>query len=234
MSKNSEFKWVFRQTIEYKGAFKRTTMKLMEIFKDGMGQGEWDEEEIRRQLKSSNILGFLEDKETEAYGYFIATVPEEKFNGKQLLWIDACSVREKYQQYGYFTKGIEEILNIYKEYDFGYIGGRSQNPIIFRIFDKLSSNDFYPFGKCYTAEIIDYLKRVIENEIKRPSEEESQGLNVKNGIIKNAFWHKKLGTYKIDFANNEILKYEKLLLEWGFDRFNGDAVVLFKDLKQSP
>ncbi len=228
--KSLDLKWNFRKTAECKEDLTGIVAKVIDVFNDGMKQGEWKPHNVKRQLNSSHILGLLEDERGNAYSYFFATIPKQRFNGRHLLWIDACSVRQKFQKYGHFLKGIEVIKTIYTQYDFGYVGGRSQNPIVFRTLDKLSSNPYYPFDKLYTPEIIAFLKSTIKNEVKRPSENTSQGLNVENGIVTNAYWHKKLGDYKVDLNNDGILGYEKKLSKWNFDRCNGDAVVLFKEL----
>lgn len=223
-------KWNFKETAEYKADLEITIAKIIDVFIDGMGQAGWEPYKVKRQLNSSNILGLLEGENREAHGYFFATIPKKKFNGKHLLWIDACSVRQSIQKLGYFSKGVEEIKNIYKDCDFGFVGGRSQNPIVFRTIDKLSTKVYYPFDKLYTNEIIAFLKNTIKNEVKRPSEKKEQGLNHENGIVTNAYWGKKLGNYKVDLNNNAILGYEKKLSEWNFDRCKGDAVIILKEL----
>lgn len=230
LCKSLTLKWNFKKTSEYKLDLENTIAKITDLFNDGMGQEGWKPYKIKRQLKSSHVLGFLEDEYGKDFSYFFATIPKKRFDGKHLLWIDACSVRQRFQRNGIFSKGVEEIKNIYKKYNFGYVGGRSQNPIVFRTIDKLSSDIYYPFDKLYPSEMINFLKDTIKNEVKRPSETKEQGLNLENGIVTNAYWGKKLGNYKVDLNNEDILRYEKKLSEWGFDRCNGDSVIILKQI----
>ncbi len=228
--KSLTLKWNFKKRKEYDLIIDETVNKLIDIFNDGMGQSEWKPNKVKRQLKSSHVLGLLEDEQGKSYSYFFATIPRRKLNEKNLLWIDACSVRMKYQKFGLFAKAIEQLKTSYPKYNFGFAGGRSQNPIVFKIIDKLSDKAFYPFDKLYSIEQIEFLKETIKNEVGRPSNNKDQHLNQENGILTNAYWHRRLGNYPVDLNNEIVLRYEKKLSSWNFDRCNGDAVVLLKEL----
>jgi len=224
--------WHFSQTDEIPAAlFPEIARDILDVFNDGMGQGEWNWsiDQIEKTFESSDILGLLKNETGECGGYFFATLPQETLFRKSVLWIDACSVRKALQRNGYFHQALEVIKHNFPALDFGFIGGRTQNPEVLRIFDRLSpSNDYYPFEKPYSPQIMDFLKNNIANEIKKPSE--NNALNGSNGIIRNAYWGSRLGDYQIDLGDERIRFFEAQLDKWQFNRDDGDALIILKRL----
>ena len=103
---------------------------------------------------------------------------------------------------------------------YGWIGGRTQNPLVFLRYAKLGT--VYPFDQLYTNDLgISVMKYLLENiaEVK----EFKDRLNLNTGICRGVYPEGKLGDYPISIKGGE--HYEKLLRIWRFNRENGDAII---------
>ncbi|MBK8965286.1 MAG: GNAT family N-acetyltransferase [Lewinellaceae bacterium] len=218
------FQWFFNKTIDISKSkrYNYATI-ILKIFENGMGIKGWSLERIIEQLEASTLLGLLQNGNSYE-GYFFATIPSEQFEGKSILWIDAVSITKGHQKNSWIQKGIDEIMKFFSEYDFGIIGGRSQNPVVFKLFTKIGSGEYLPFSRNYTKSEMDFLIKNIY-EVNKPNVEGK--LNQQIGICKNTYKEGKLGDYPIlEFPNAE--QYELLLSQNGFNRHEGDSVILIK------
>lgn len=202
---------------------------VLDIFYDAMGQGVWTEEKVYRQFRSSNYFGFYESDNEENSAYFFATVPETCLNDYHVLWIDACSVRKKMQSKGIFKSAIDILQEIIPGKRIGYIGGRTQNPTIIKMYGKLSSHVFYPFDCYYDDTVIYYLIGNIRNEVGMPYEEKKLDFDIQTGILKKVYGE-KLGDYDVGLTDEITKRYEDKLELYGFNRNNGDAVIILKKI----
>ncbi|MBK7360507.1 MAG: hypothetical protein IPI96_14975 [Saprospiraceae bacterium] len=198
------------------------------MFRDAMGTKNWTVEEIITQADDSDALGLLKDENDNVGAYLFFTIPKEKYRGKHLLWIDAISVRKKLQGNNYYTNGIKEaMLFSGKEYAFGFVGGRSQNPLIFFLRDELKrKSTLFPFDKLYTDKMMKFLIKNV-GEVRKPYEKFR--LDVSFGICRKAY-KGKLGDYNENLIIGRGKRFEEKLRNWNFDRYKGDSLIIIKKL----
>jgi hypothetical protein len=195
--------------------------EIQKIFRDGFGiEGEgWKSERIKKTLGRCNALGLLLGKGREVYGYALYSFPDTQLLGAWVLWEDAIALRKEAQRHGLSKQVLELARGFYPGRRFGWIGGRTQNPAMMRRYNKQGL--CYPFDVAYTEgdgpKVVDFLTEHID-EVKNvlPSFDRS------TGICAGAYIQGILGDYSWDDTGH----YESRLLQWGFDRSRGDAIIV--------
>jgi hypothetical protein len=108
---------------------------------------------------------------------------------------------------------------------FGWIGGRTQNPLIMHRYDTLGY--LFPFEMAYNEGdgrlVMEYLLANIE-EVSSSSR-----LDKSNGICRGKYGQ-RLGDYEIGIDGAEEL--EAKLSAWEFDHDKGDAVIIVSRLRK--
>lgn len=230
----SEFDWQFRrferQNSVNKAELGMWVTDIQRIFRDGFQSAtDWLSDGIRRKLSHSSLVGFLADQtsaNTRTYGYAIYDVPRQLYKGKSLIWEDAiCTVSDPcIRRQGLSKTALEKAMSHFPERDFGFVGGRTQNPVVFKRYASLGK--LFPFDFGYSSEegrdIMHFLKSHVPDT---DSAEET------TGICRKQYREGKLGDYRVDIEGGE--RFESWLEERQFDRDNGDAIIVVADLGKS-
>lgn len=226
------YNWIFSFTKDISTEDKFLIAEnILAVYRDAMGSEGWSVDEICDRAEKSTALGLLKDAKNNIGGYLLVTVPSEPLNDKHILWIDSISVRKALQKHGYYQRGIKKVMKKFsKYYTFGFVGGRSQNPLIFYLRDKLSDNKLYPFDDLYPGELMEYLINHVY-EVGEPYDEgKLKNEDLKRGICRKIYKKGKLGDYEENIDRGRSAKFEAKLKEWDFQRQKGDALIIIKQL----
>ncbi|HEY0377208.1 MAG TPA: hypothetical protein VGC87_09640 [Pyrinomonadaceae bacterium] len=203
---------------------------IHQVYLEGFGKSEgWSIEGIRETVMTSDILGFLRNGEGEIFGYAFYTVPSSSLDGTHILWADSICLKKGVQKKGLTTGLTKKAAKVFPERKFGWIGGRTQNPLVMRKYSKLGT--VFPFSASYDTDegklVMDYLLKHIK-EVFEVYEE--QRLELTNGICRKVYRGGRLGDYPTAIDGTEA--FEKQLLNWNFKRDNGDAIIIVSHLYQ--
>lgn len=218
------FTWKFRKVSDM-GAIDRTMVKAIhDVFLDGFGEEEgWSADGIETMFKRSMVLGLLTTDTDGIVGYAFYAIPELPFMGSHMLWENAICLK-KFAQGSRNTSRIwYRASALYPGRTFGWIGGRTQNPLIMSRYKKLGY--LFPFETAYNEGdgrlVMEYLLANIEEVSSAPP------LDKSNGICRRKY-KGRLGDYKLGIEGTE--KLEAKLSAWEFDRDKGDAVIIVSRL----
>ena len=198
------------------------TESMHKIFLDGFGLKEgWSIGGIKKALMRSTILGLLVDPKGNTWGYAMYTIPDEPLMGTYFLWEDAICLKKDAQGKGFSSIVWGMILSFYSNRKFGWVGGRTQNPLIIKRYSNFGT--LFPFDFTYAQSdgklIMDFLCQHIA-EVR-----DVEYLKKETGICRRVYSEGRLGDYPIP-SEKDILKFEKRLSDWNFQRENGDAIVV--------
>jgi len=218
--------WNFRRTLDYPDAdfTKHLAPQILDVYEDGMGSKGWSIAEIAKQKTASTLLGLLEDSDKDIFGYCFVTIPAALFQRRKILWIDACSISRDLQSEGYYKKAIKKVIGLYDRNSFGYLGGRTQNPVIMYSHDKYCEGKFLPFDDLYPDELMQFLIMNIP-EVR----EVGENLDKEKGLCKKAY-NGILGEYPKGLSKGRCSQFEEELKTFGFNRDEGDAIIVLKEL----
>jgi hypothetical protein len=203
---------------------------IQRIFKDGFGlPSDWRSESIRRKLGHCSLFGFLSEKEkpnATALGYAVYSIPNEPFRGRCILWEEAiCIVKDaRIRGMGLSFAALRNAMACFPELDFGFVGGRTQNPVIFKRYASLGK--LFPFDFGYSSEEGRDIMRFLKSHIPDTDSAEET-----TGISRKQYREGKLGDYRVHIEGGE--RFESWLEERQFDRDNGDAIILVAELGKS-
>jgi hypothetical protein len=221
------YQWSFINLQEVQDAPAELILVLRQIFADGFGLTTlWQEEDAQHALTRSTILGLLQNPTGQIGGYAFYTLPEAPLLGSHLLWEDAVCLRKSLQGQGYaghkLFACIREYLN---DRTVGWLGGRTQNPIVMRRYARFGET--LPFNALYDEQpqVMNYL---IEHIAEVQSAQ--QRMDKRTGICRQVYPEGRLGDYPTDVPGTE--KYQDLLKSWGFSPERGDAVVVLTHLNE--
>ncbi len=219
--------WVFTPSSEAKILPKEVLLGIRDTFRDGFGleQG-WSLEGVQIAISRSAILGLIYGDHGQVEGYAFYSAPEEPLLGMHLLWEDAICLRKHLQGIRLTSRPLlEKVCAFFPERTFGWLGGRTQNPAMMLRYSRMGK--LYPFdatyGKGQGKTILGFLLEHIA-EVK----DSKAVLDYRTGICKRIYPEGQLGDYSVAIDRNK--KYERLLLDWGFDRSAGDAVIVVTKL----
>jgi len=227
MNKKLDYIWQFRHLNNLEPDDKLAE-SIHEVFLNGFGLKEgWSKEGIRKALRRSTILGLLADSSDHLGGYAMYTIPDAPLMGTYFIWEDAICLKKEVQGNNLSSNVWNMSASLYPNRKFGWIGGRTQNPLVVKRYSKLGS--LYPFESTYEQGdgklVMDYLLQNIA-EVK-----DVKQLDKDHGICHFVYREGRLGDYSMQV--NDIEPYEKQLSEWGFHREQGDAVVIVSRLARS-
>ena len=199
---------------------------IQRIFCNGFERRkEWPVESIRRKLDHSSLLGFLideADSNTATFGYAIYHVPDNLLNGKALLWEEAiCLVKNMHiRGKGLANTAITNAIGHFPNLRFGFIGGRTQNPLVFRRYSEFGK--LFPFDITYTSDEGRDLMLFLKSHITDVSN--AKQIDPLTGICQGQYSEGRLGNYEVSVRGTE--QFELKLKEWEFDRDRGDALIV--------
>lgn len=201
--------------------------EIHNTFLNGFGlQKGWSLEGIHQTLLNSNMAFLLQDRNGVNCGYAMYDIPNERLDGRALLWENAICFRKDLQGQGVSRKIFQEILEMPSSHDIGYIGGRTQNPIVMTRYSGFGPA--YPFDKSYLSEDGQRLLGFLRRNVQEVSQIKT--FNEASGIGRSVYRGGRLGDYPVD----ESRAVESYLRLHEFKRENGDAVVIVSDLNGAP
>lgn len=219
--------WVFNNCKTLSEQEKRILApKIKAIFENGMGINGYSEARIWEQLNQSTLIGLLQ-QQGNMMGYFFVTIPESQLHHQSLLWIDACCIYKTLQSKGLYARALAILYDIYQYQGFGWLGLRTQNPVMMHLIDKMNANDLYPFDKYYDSEIINYL---IDNVYEARKPYLANRLELHTAICKKVYAEGRLGKYPDAIDKGRTSYFETKLKSFQFERDAGDAIILLKKL----
>lgn len=196
-------------------------LAIQDVFRDGFGINGWSLSEIEGTLRRCNVLGLLLDQQRSVCGYALYSIPQPSLRGASLLWEDAICLRKRARGQGLSNRAIEFALGLHPERRFGWLGGRTQNPIVMRRYSRKGVT--FPFDIAYVEkEGLDLIRFLLQNvsEVQKV-----RAFNTTTGICSGVYG-RRLGDYPwCDFG-----QFERHLLALDFDRNKGDAVVVVTKL----
>lgn len=221
------FEWIFRFRGQATGD-EGLPSKIHQVYLDGFGLQEgWGLERIERALAGCDVLGLLLDNlANEVCGYALYSCPSEPLRGKSLLWEDAISLKKRAQGFGLSYVALARVRALYHERTFGWIGGRTQNPVVMKRYARFGPA--FPFDSLYSEgdgpEVMQFLRTHIAEARDVPR------LDIATGICSGIYWSGKLGDYAIGIEGTE--RFEDLLQQWNFQRANGDALLVMANVQR--
>ena len=183
---------------------------------------------VRKAYLQSTIVGLLKEGDGEIGGYAFYSVPSAELWGSHLLWEDAICIKKGLQGRGLSSRLLfAKASSMFPEWKFGWIGGRTQNPLVIRRYQPLGR--VFPFDQLYSEEkgrlIMDFLTMNVAEVM-----DVTANLDRRTGVCHRVYSEGRLGDYGTLLNGTE--RFEKLLEQWGFDRERGDAVVTVVELSQ--
>jgi len=201
---------------------------IHQVFLDGFAlQKGWSIESIKKAFTRSKILGLLVNLNQEICGYAFYSVPDHPLQGTYLLWEDGICLKKEAQGKKLSSQAWKLACSFFSTRKFGWIGGRTQNPLVIKRYAKLGV--LFPFQITYAEGegklIMDYLSRYIA-EVR-----DVKHLERDTGICRQVYKEGRLGDYSIQIDGAD--EYEKLLHAWNFQRENGDALIVVTKLSNT-
>lgn len=222
------FEWQFQLAQDVDSEDTSLLEEIHRVFLDGFSLSKgWSIEGIGKRLKTTNVVGFLKGEE-KLYGYAFYSAPNELLDGTYLLWEDGICLKKEVQGKNLTRQVIEKASSIFPNRHFGWIGGRTQNPVVIKRYSKLGGA-LFPFdvsyssseGKLLMGHLLEYIEEVKEVH-------KVQKLDLTNGVCRKIYREGHLGIYPIEVTGTAT--FEKQLNEWDFQRDSGDAVIIVSKL----
>ena len=177
-------------------------------------------ESVRHRLQNATVLGLLHDRSGNLQGFACYSVPDEPLDDAHFLWGDGMAIAPAMQGRGLSLDAIESACALFPGRIFGWIGGRTQNPVVFRRYARFGK--VFPFDATYaTGEgrtVLRYLRKHV-TEVR-----ELAALDPNTGICPHAYSWSYPQDYIAKADGTE--RFEAQLSRFGFNRSNGDAVIV--------
>lgn len=204
--------------------------QLLQVCVDGFGleSSDWLNDN-REMLSTSTLFGRLMDKQDQLYGIAFYSAPLELLHNFHVLWEDGICLVKALQHKGFSRKAIAKATSFFPERKFNWLGCRTQNPAMMVRYSRFGK--LFPFDELYDSSdgqvVMDFLLEYV-SEVK--TTHQRQKLNTVNGVCTQLYPQGRLGDYVVDLEKAAI--FEKQLQDWGFQREQGDAVILVSALVQ--
>lgn len=212
----SGFQWKFLTLANERASYDRFSVEIQRIFREGFDTNGWSLPSIMNTLSRCDVLGLLAGDDEELCAYALYSFPRARLMGSWLLWEESICLKKKAQHQGYATQALSLARDRFPHRKLGWLGGRTQNPIILKRYSKLGT--LFPFDSSYSGkegrEVMSFLLENVEDVYRVVN------LNRENGLC-HGVYGRRLGHH--DW--NENGRFEQDLLRWGFDVENGDAVI---------
>lgn len=181
----------------------------------------WDPEHIMKRLPKVK-LGVLvfngSPRKTIAYALF----DQARWGEYRILFVDSMGVSKapvNWQRTGLGTQIMREAL---KRLPAETVAARTQNPDFVLMLQKLKPQELLPGESGYSGKDLELIKAIKEQVI----ELHEADVDLSKGICKKAYRERKLGDYEIDLNNKLVSQIEQRFEALGFNRDDGDAVVV--------
>ena len=123
----------------------------------------------------------------------------------------------------------EEACSLFPGRTFGWIGGRTQNPLVMSRYANFG--EVFPFDIPY---IDDFGKKLMDFLLMHVTgiqqAAEKGALDPYTGICRGVYHEGKLGNYATSIEGTE--RFEQMLRRWSFERDGGDAIVVVSRLHE--
>jgi hypothetical protein len=213
--------WTFRSLQVDSEVEEGLAESIRAVFLDGFGLSDgWTVDEIKVSLRRSHILGLLMSPDGQIWGYAFYSVPPNSFEGRWFLWEDAICLRKNVHGYGLSEEALPYVQRLYPRKEFGWIGGRTQNPIVMRRYAAYGK--VFPFDLRYDEGVGPRLMEFIVGSIEEIGA--VADLDRATGICRQVYKEGILGDYLLGLE--EAQPFERLLNSWNFNRAKGDAVIV--------
>jgi GNAT superfamily N-acetyltransferase len=175
---------------------------------------------IRYRLRNSTLLGLLRDGLGGVHGFGCYSVPSVPLGDAYFLWGDGMALMPDVQGRG-LTRGLmERACSLYPGRLFGWMGGRTQNPVVFQRYAKFGR--VFPFDGTYAEPEGRHVLRYLREHVAEVRE--AGKIDEVTGICRGAYRWTYLQEYLAQVRANE--RFEQQLRGWGFNRAHGDALIL--------
>jgi hypothetical protein len=179
---------------------------------------------IRYRLRNSTVLGLLRDESEGVVGFACYSVPSVPLGESYFLWGDGMALRPEVQGRGLTRGFIERACALFPGRLFGWMGGRTQNPVVFRWHAKFGR--VFPFDGTYAEpegrRVLRYLREHVA-EVR-----EAAAVDAVTGICRHAYRWTYRDRYLAQARATE--PFEEQLRRWTFNRAHGDALILVAKL----
>lgn len=208
-------------------------LEILDIFQDGFGferdEG-WSHAGVQRALHRSRIVGFLTDELGRSVGYAFFSAPEAELEGTYLLWEDSVCLRQMVQGKGFASRELfEKACSLFPGRAFGWIGGRTQNPLVMLRYANLG--EVFPFDVPFIDDLGKKVMGFLLAHVTGIQQAAEKGaLEPHTGICRGAYHEGKLGNYATSVAGTE--RFEQMLRRWSFERDGGDAIIVVSRLHE--
>lgn len=217
------YSWDFRLVDPQEQVSDEVAEGIHRAFLDGLNLAEgWSIEGAKRVFSRSTVAGLLTQGEQEIEGYAFYNIPEVQLDGSYMIWEDGICLKKHLQGRGLasFERLLAKICGLFPGRAFGWVGGRTQNPLVILRYARLGTN--YPFDAKYSEGEGQTLLRFLVQNIADVNEVKAT-LDYSTGICRGLYPEGRLGDYGRTIDGAEAI--ECSLAEWGFDRNAGDAVI---------
>jgi hypothetical protein len=229
MDISSDYEWRFETQKVSEHVDEAFLRSIHQVYLDGFSKTQgWSLKGIQDVVTRSSVRGFLR-KRNEVVGYAFYSVPAQPLDGTHMLWENAICLKKDAQGHG-LTRGIiEKVIDLFPNVKFGWIGGRTQNPLVFKRYSDLGK--IFPFVARYDTDEGRKIMDFVLKHIPQATTFSGQGfVDRTNGVCSNAYSGGRLGEYSTNVPATEA--FEKQLRDWGFKRENGDAVLVVSRLSR--
>lgn len=198
---------------------------VLNVFRKGMPSPQgWHVPGAERSVRTADLaLLLLEDDALVGYALYKAIpVPGDPI-GRCVLWEESICFLPAYTGKKYGNDALTAALLLMEPHrSIGWIGGRTQNPIVLRRYGRFARGRgrLLPFGASYDDDKADRGALAAVTAVVGGHWKEGPD---RFGITRGTYSEGKLGNYPEDVAGAE--GYNEFLRERGFDRDAGDAVI---------
>lgn len=219
--------WRFRLLQAADAANDRLVVRLRELVVEAFGVESLPElEAIRDPLRQCTALGLLVADNAAIDGFALYSVPTVPLHGQYLLWEDGIALAKSVQGRGYSSRAFAAAFALFPATTFGWLGGRAQNPVVFRRYAALGR--VLPFelgyGTAAGSAVMSYLRTHVAEVRDAPTLEPS------TGICRAAYGWAHAPEFPVSVAGVE--PFEAWLAAHDFRRSDGDAVVVVSRLRE--
>lgn len=216
------YTWKFQRLYGDEHFDYKLVMQLRDAFNDGLGVQDCTTLDIVTRLTECQLLGLLEGEDGGIYGCVMVSIPATPLQGKYLIWGNGGYLRKAAQRKIVWRQILSKISACFPDKEFGWIGCRTQNPLMMRGYGLFGS--LYPFEADYSQGegqmLMDYLRQHI------PQVKNVLDLDAPKGICRALYQTGRMGDYPVNL-NGPL---EQRLNSWGFDRDKGDSLVVVAKL----
>lgn len=211
-------RWQFYETIkESPENVAALNDEIRDVFRDGFGMPGWSRAGVSKTINRCSDVALLRSAQGRAEGYAFYVAHEDKAG--TLLWEDAICLRKSAQGLGYSTQILDQLR--LRHGNARWIGGRTQNP---RVISRYATfGPVYPFDKSWESESGKSVMELLRRQVSEVGE--VADLDIRTGICRGVYRERTLGDYEWQAHG----RYESLLVEWGFERERGDAIVVLAE-----